>query len=119
MSQMELVSPASSAPRKEVMMVTTDDYSYKPGLSAARGGAAPPSFQQHHPLPLQLHGDGGGDHDKVLLRPPLPDLPGRAGPGPGPGPALPHQCVQCTTAQRHTFIFSWHSIPSYSPVDGY
>nr|CAB3474877.1 unnamed protein product [Digitaria exilis] len=55
----ELVSPASSAPRQEVMMVTTDDYSYKqPGLAAA----APPSFQQHHPLPLQLH--GGGDHDK-------------------------------------------------------
>ncbi|KAF8775253.1 hypothetical protein HU200_004657 [Digitaria exilis] len=59
MSQIELVSPASSAPRQEVMMVTTDDYSYKqPGLAAA----APPSFQQHHPLPLQLH--GGGDHDK-------------------------------------------------------
>ncbi|CAL4953559.1 unnamed protein product [Urochloa decumbens] len=62
MSQMELVSPASSAPGQEVMMVTTDDYSYKPGLAAA----APPSFQQqqhvHHPLPLHLH--GGGDHDK-------------------------------------------------------
>jgi transcription factor TGA len=42
------------------MMVTTDDYSYKPGLAAA----APPSFQQQqqHPPPLQLH--GGGDHDK-------------------------------------------------------
>nr|WGO51578.1 TGACG-binding transcription factor 10 [Saccharum hybrid cultivar ROC22] len=64
MSQMELVSPASSAPRQEVMMVTTDDYSYKPGLAAAPAAAAPPSFQQHHPLPLQLHGDGGGDHDK-------------------------------------------------------
>ncbi|ONM36269.1 transcription factor LG2 isoform X1 [Zea mays] len=65
MSQMELVSPASSAPRQEVMMVTTDDYSYKPGLAAAPAAAAPPSFQQHHPLPLQLHGgEGGGDHDK-------------------------------------------------------
>ncbi|OQU87894.1 hypothetical protein SORBI_3003G363600 [Sorghum bicolor] len=70
MSQMELVSPASSAPRQEVMMVTTDDYSYKPGLAAAPAAAAapPPSFQQHHPLPLQLHGGdgggGGGDHDK-------------------------------------------------------
>lgn len=58
-------------------MVTTDDYSYKPGLAAAPAAAAapapPPSF--HHPLPLQLHGDGGGDHDKVLLLrpPPLPD----------------------------------------------
>ncbi|KAJ1286314.1 hypothetical protein BS78_03G344000 [Paspalum vaginatum] len=62
MSQMELVSPASSAPRQEVMMVTTDDYSYKPGLAAA----APPSFQQHHPPPLQLH--GGGDHDKTERR---------------------------------------------------
>jgi len=72
-------------------MVTTDDYSYKPGLAAA----APPSFQQHHPLPLQLHGDGGGDHDKVLLRP-LPDLPWPAGPG------LPHQCVQCTAPQHST-----------------
>jgi hypothetical protein len=43
------------------MMVTTDDYSYKPGLAAA----APPSFQQQqqHPPPLQLH--GGGDHDKA------------------------------------------------------
>ncbi|WVZ68080.1 hypothetical protein U9M48_017070 [Paspalum notatum var. saurae] len=61
MSQMELVSPASSAPRQEVMMVTTDDYSYKPGLAAA--APPPPSFQQHHhPPPLQLH--GGGDHDK-------------------------------------------------------
>ncbi|XP_039809514.1 transcription factor LG2-like isoform X1 [Panicum virgatum] len=59
MSQMELVSPASPAPGQEVMMVTTDDYSYKPGLAAA---APPPSFQQHHPPPLQLH--GGGDHDK-------------------------------------------------------
>ncbi|PAN27450.1 hypothetical protein PAHAL_5G082100 [Panicum hallii] len=64
MSQMELVSPASSAPRQEVMMVTTDDYSYKPGLAAA----APPSFQQQqqHPPPLQLH--GGGDHDKTERR---------------------------------------------------
>ncbi|CAO1942364.1 unnamed protein product [Urochloa humidicola] len=65
MSQMELVSPASSAPGQEVMMVTTDDYSYKPGLAAAPAAAAPPSFQQqhvHHPLPLHLH--GGGDHDK-------------------------------------------------------
>ncbi|XP_066312987.1 transcription factor LG2-like isoform X2 [Miscanthus floridulus] len=68
MSQMELVSPASSAPRQEVMMVTTDDYSYKPGLAAAPAAAAPPSFQQHHPLPLQLHGDGGGDHDKTERR---------------------------------------------------
>ncbi|KAG2602104.1 hypothetical protein PVAP13_5KG654700 [Panicum virgatum] len=64
MSQMELVSPASpAAPRQEVMMVTTDDYSYKPGGLAA----AAPSFQQQHhhqqpPPPLQLH--GGGDHDK-------------------------------------------------------
>ena len=66
---MELVSPASpAAPRQEVMMVTTDDYSYKPGLAAA---APPPSFQQHHPPPLQLH--GGGDHDKVRL-PPAPSL---------------------------------------------
>ncbi|RCV28238.1 hypothetical protein SEVIR_5G394700v4 [Setaria viridis] len=70
MSQMELVSPASPAPRQEVMMVTTDDYSYKPGLAAAPAAApapAPPSFQQHHPaLPLHLHGGGGGggDHDK-------------------------------------------------------
>ena len=74
MSQMELVSPASPAPGQEVMMVTTDDYSYKPGLAAA---ATPPSFQQHHPPQLQLH--GGGDHDKVRLPPascPLP-LPGR------------------------------------------
>ncbi|CAL4973024.1 unnamed protein product [Urochloa decumbens] len=62
MSQMELVSPASSAPGQEVMMVTTDDYSYKPGLAAAPAAAVPPSFQQHHPLPLHLH--GGGDHDK-------------------------------------------------------
>ncbi|OEL18309.1 Transcription factor HBP-1b(c1) [Dichanthelium oligosanthes] len=65
MSQMELVSPASPAPRQEVMMVTTDDYSYKPGLASAPAAAAPPpSFQQqhHHPLPLHLH--GGGDHDK-------------------------------------------------------
>ncbi|XP_035821978.1 transcription factor LG2 isoform X4 [Zea mays] len=69
MSQMELVSPASSAPRQEVMMVTTDDYSYKPGLAAAPAAAAPPSFQQHHPLPLQLHGgEGGGDHDKTERR---------------------------------------------------
>ncbi|PWZ32301.1 Transcription factor LG2 [Zea mays] len=69
MSQMELVSPASSAPRQEVMMVTTDDYSYKPGLAAAPAAAAPPSFQQHHPLPLQLHGgEGGGDHDKAYVQ---------------------------------------------------
>jgi transcription factor TGA len=80
-------------------MVTTDDYSYKPGLAAAPAAAAapPPSFQQHHPLPLQLHGGdgggGGGDHDKVLLlRPPLCPL----------APGLPHQCVQCTTAQHST-----------------
>ncbi|XP_062226729.1 transcription factor LG2 isoform X2 [Phragmites australis] len=63
MSQMELVSPASSAQRQEVMMVTTDDYSYKPGLAAAAappppGPAAAPSFQQQ---PMQLH---GGVHDK-------------------------------------------------------
>ena len=64
-------------------MVTTDDYSYKPGLAAA---APPPSFQQHHPPPLQLH--GGGDHDKVRL-PALP-LPGLAGwPSPVTGPARP------------------------------
>jgi len=101
-------------------MVTTDDYSYKPGLAAAPAAAAPPSFQQHHPLPLQLHGDGGGDHDKVLLRPPLP-WPA--------GPALPHQCVQCTTPQhsapqRHTLhlFLAQHapvrstSVPSYSPT---
>jgi hypothetical protein len=52
-------------------MVTTDDYSYKPGLAAAPA-PAPPSFQQqhhHHPLPLHLHGGGGGDHDKVRLPP--------------------------------------------------
>ena len=71
-------------------MVTTDDYSYKPGGLAA--AAAAPSFQQqqpHHqqpPPPLQLH--GGGDHDKVRL-PALP-LPGRAGwPSPVTGPARP------------------------------
>ncbi|XP_006645055.1 transcription factor LG2 isoform X2 [Oryza brachyantha] len=66
MPQMELVSPASiratseqTQPGQEVMMVTTDDYSYKPGLAAAS-----PSFQQHqHQLQQQqLH--GGGDHDK-------------------------------------------------------
>ncbi|KAK3166031.1 hypothetical protein QOZ80_1AG0040650 [Eleusine coracana subsp. coracana] len=62
MSQMELVSPASSAQRQEVMMVTADDYSYKPGLAAAPPPPAPaaaPSFQQQ-PM-QQLH---GGDHDK-------------------------------------------------------
>jgi hypothetical protein len=50
-------------------MVTTDDYSYKPGGLAAAAGPPPPppaaaaahSFQQ-----LQLH---GGDHDKVPLLP--------------------------------------------------
>lgn len=53
-------------------MVTTDDYSYKPGLAAGAPPPPPPppadpapSFQQHHHHPLQLH--GAGDHDKVLL----------------------------------------------------
>jgi hypothetical protein len=106
MSQMELVSPASSAPRQEVMMVTTDDYSYKPGLAAAPAAAAPPSFQQHHPLPLQLHGgEGGGDHDKVPLPPP-PDRP-------GPLAWLPRTNVQCTaqrSAEPQPSIFYCHSM---------
>ncbi|XP_062207530.1 transcription factor LG2-like [Phragmites australis] len=64
MPQMELVSPASSAQRQEVMMVTTDDYNYKPGLVSATAppppapAAAAPCFQQQT---MQLH---GGDHDK-------------------------------------------------------
>jgi hypothetical protein len=70
MSQMELVSPASSAQRQDVMMVTTDDYSYKPGLAAAPPApAAAPSFQQQQQM---LH---GGDHDKVPMPPPLPSFP--------------------------------------------
>uniref|UniRef100_A0A0D9V817 DOG1 domain-containing protein n=1 Tax=Leersia perrieri TaxID=77586 RepID=A0A0D9V817_9ORYZ len=70
MPQMELVSPASirasseqqqqPQPGQEVMMVTTDDYSYKPGLAAAS-----PSFQQHQLQQQPLH--GGGDHDKRKL----------------------------------------------------
>jgi hypothetical protein len=87
-------------------MVTTDDYSYKPGLAAAPAAAAPPSFQQHHPLPLQLHGgEGGGDHDKVPLPPP-PDRP-------GPLAWLPRTNVQCTaqrSAEPQPSIFYCHSM---------
>jgi len=98
-------------------MVTTDDYSYKPGLAAAPAAAAPPSFQQHHPLPLQLHGDGGGDHDKVLLRP-LPDLPWPA------APVCPvhRTTAQCSAAPHLHLFLAQHapgrstSIPSYSPT---